>query len=678
MKGALKRLNRLRSPAAKQGDDVNPTTPRSMNGDEIGSGIAGTPQLTRTLSPATLSSVQSAIAKLSQAPTPYPMADLPKDRLDPLWNDIRQEYGLTLPELGALKNAVDIPDEYNEEIEVSHEGKVDIVQKEHDPTVEVTTEEGSAITDNESNFAATDSSRSVEIKQKQQNATGDRTKEQNGVSQISDSLEQVDIAPTSTGMDKEQSASGGDEPEIGQDVSESDIEDLDNMLANMDIDKDFECWSSFRNSMNRRSEKSASDGHVNPLSSIAEASAEEELLETEEIDKWESRFNREEVYSLRYHPSKGEKKELLELEKHIGVKSVQNFLSTLVDSSASANEATWKQLAHPDPKTPSSILLKRGPVLYKSSSSGREQEAELFVLTHGFVIATVKQTSTRGLEKQNSSRRNAVAVALQFNRAVLFKSLVCVAPDSDDDCGWEMVIRSTTGQEKLSFVSGSPKQQAAWLKAMETIVVNHFVHDNIFTKDLGWQYKLIHKPGFTRSVLGVEDDLVLPEGGSLDDLDSYNGYAPLHYAVRLKHERIVQSLLDDNADPNVRDEDGRTPAAHAVQDEVPEQILSLLSRYGALDIEKVKIEKMELFERVTATQTEREERREMEQQKEALVAQAKMNENMHLLQERGQKIDEASDKAHQLNDGAHEYADLARQLKEKTKKQASWNPFGKK
>ena len=32
--------------------------------------------------------------------------DLPNDRSDPLWVDIKEEYGLTTPEVSALKNAI--------------------------------------------------------------------------------------------------------------------------------------------------------------------------------------------------------------------------------------------------------------------------------------------------------------------------------------------------------------------------------------------------------------------------------------------------------------------------------------------------------------------------------------------------------------------------------------------
>lgn len=51
-----------------------------------------------------MSSFNAAARKLAAANTPYPIEDLPLDSNDTLWTLIRSEYGLTLPELGALKN----------------------------------------------------------------------------------------------------------------------------------------------------------------------------------------------------------------------------------------------------------------------------------------------------------------------------------------------------------------------------------------------------------------------------------------------------------------------------------------------------------------------------------------------------------------------------------------------
>ena len=50
------------------------------------------------------SSLDCAREKLKQ--NSFPFEDLPTDRSDPAWNDIRKECGLLLPEFTALKNEV--------------------------------------------------------------------------------------------------------------------------------------------------------------------------------------------------------------------------------------------------------------------------------------------------------------------------------------------------------------------------------------------------------------------------------------------------------------------------------------------------------------------------------------------------------------------------------------------
>ena len=50
-----------------------------------------------------LPSLESAKGKLEQ--NGFPFEDLPHDRSDPLWTRIEEKYGLSLPEVSALKNA---------------------------------------------------------------------------------------------------------------------------------------------------------------------------------------------------------------------------------------------------------------------------------------------------------------------------------------------------------------------------------------------------------------------------------------------------------------------------------------------------------------------------------------------------------------------------------------------
>ena len=138
----------------------------------------------------------------------------------------------------------------------------------------------------------------------------------------------------------------------------------------------------------------------------------------------------------------------------------------------------------------------------------------------------------------------------------------------------------------------------------------------------------------------------------------------------------MKELLEAGADPDIKDGEGRTPMYYAVRDELPESIINLLRMKGASESELAKMESDgELFGRIQATEHERKERRELEQQKQAMEAQAKMAENIRLINERGEKIEDLGNKATELNQNAANFADMARQLKEKTKKQSKWNPF---
>jgi hypothetical protein len=47
----------------------------------------------------------SARMKISKPTAPFQFENLPTDRNDGLWSEIRTEYGLALEELSALKNA---------------------------------------------------------------------------------------------------------------------------------------------------------------------------------------------------------------------------------------------------------------------------------------------------------------------------------------------------------------------------------------------------------------------------------------------------------------------------------------------------------------------------------------------------------------------------------------------
>ena len=121
-----------------------------------------------------------------------------------------------------------------------------------------------------------------------------------------------------------------------------------------------------------------------------------------------------------------------------------------------------------------------------------------------------------------------------------------------------------------------------------------------------------------------------------------------------------------------------TPMYFCIRDEIGKEMMDLLQRYGAKPISTKKMDRMdkgELFGRVAATDQIVQETRQRKQEQEAAAAASKMNENMRLLQHRGEQLEEMGSKATQLHDDARNYADMAKQLKEKSKQKSKWLAF---
>jgi len=218
------------------------------------------------------------------------------------------------------------------------------------------------------------------------------------------------------------------------------------------------------------------------------------------------------------------------------------------------------------------------------------------------------------------------------------------------------------------------------MDAFQTILVNFHTHcTGHHQSHLGWQYQYVYQPGFTVAVTNRIDELEQLDRqfqAQLNTLDDYNGYAPLHYAVKRNHAPAIASLLTCGADVDVQDAEGHSPLYLAVQDELPATTIELLQNHGAAPVDADISQRGELFGKVAATQAILDERhRELQQERDAKAAEAELKHNMKLLQRRGEQINEIGDKATQLNQNAAEYGDLARQLKEATKKKSKWLPF---
>jgi hypothetical protein len=468
-------------------------------------------------------------------------------------------------------------------------------------------------------------------------------------------------------------------------------DELDFMLENMDIDKDFNTWSSFRSSI---SHVKVSVGGTSGTKSKSAPPSKEEKVETQDIQKWRNVHDRPEVYSHRYRPDPQEVQELGALETLLGMKKRTGLFRSVSTGDTNKSHgkhvsqndlAIWNRLVHSGTSTstgtgsaclPASIILKRGPALMEKEGEAdddqeeEECECELILLTHGLIVATVTTPAAPRSSRSVGKGRNQKLVPRSFERAVLWRDVATVSPISSQ--AWEIHLKSSAAQEhpkRLILVCATAKQRQAWLDAMERVIVEYHLHRTKPPTEFGWQYRYIVKPAFTMAVTD-QTDLDMRAGDDLNQLDAYHGYAALHYAVRANHAAAMRRLLDEGADPDVPDQDGRTPMYYAVMDQLDHTTVSLLESYGATASKMAETQQNgKLFGRVAAAQSNvDEQRRETAERKKAEVAAAAMSQNMRLLQRRGEQIDELDDKAQQLNDNAKNFGNMAKQLKEQHKK----------
>jgi len=194
------------------------------------------------------------------------------------------------------------------------------------------------------------------------------------------------------------------------DDSDYDDETISRMLDNMDIDADFNCWTSFRASMSIKSKNSIAAAKATASSgtfdAIGKREEEEALTQSERayIDKWSRRVDREKVYSRTYRPVPREERELKDLSAFLGVtgggSTAKQSGGGLLDkmnmgnlkheraSRGTADRSAVLKLLFPLPDEEKSVLLKRGPVLMRKRGQVNYEERELILLSRGLIIAT--------------------------------------------------------------------------------------------------------------------------------------------------------------------------------------------------------------------------------------------------------------------------------------------------
>lgn len=497
-------------------------------------------------------------------------------------------------------------------------------------------------------------------------------------------------------------------------------EDLAAILATMDIDKDFNNWTSFRSSVvSYNSKRTTSVGSEAASAAATAAAAAPRVGGSEnrplagvdviadeinpDLATLRARLARLEIFSKHYRPTPEEAQEVSDLAAFLGVGSgSKTFLGALFGGKNS-KKSLVPQDASPAATTTSgspssdrerfdsiqerSVLLFRAFALLDSggasasasnSASADAKDVEVILLTRGLVVADVKRRSS----KRNVLMRSFLACVTweQVDHAV-------ERIGRDAITSWELhfkCVRSSEPSLKPSvwtFTTASSKERAAWLDALETVLVRTHMHSGTTTSSprttgrkaldpqhrLGWQYTLVHRGGYTAAVTGVLDRLPVPVQ-SVNARDPYNGLTMLIYAVRCGNSNVVSHLLDQcRADVDATDRDGHTAMYYATRDQ-QHDMQQILAEHGAeMSLEAAQCGCGELFGAVSDAQEVVDDRRDREV-RQAREAQTQMNDNLRLMQERGTKIREMGDKATQLNEGAATYADLARQLKEKSQK----------
>jgi len=440
--------------------------------------------------------------------------------------------------------------------------------------------------------------------------------------------------------------------------------------AELELEKE----ASVENDINRVDSSDTDPATSNPTSAGTDIECDPEVLQLQERIS-ARRIERDEVYSRMYKPTDGEAQELIELETKLGVARRSGFLARALGKAiggrASGNDA-WERLVRPDEgkKEGHSVLLKRGPCVWKvETGKGHDAvECEAILLTRGLVLAALVVVGSSGTNIRSS-----------FSKAILWSDVCFVCPKLGDNHSWQVLLGENSAEptETWTFMCANTNSRDAWLSALERIVIEYHMHSQgPLTTKLGWQYQVVHKQAFTMAVTGKADEY-RPRRTLLETRDSYNGYTPLHYAVRCQQEMAVKAFLKIGADPNAPCTDDISPMTYATQDEVSQSIIDLLLSNGG-QVVKPTNKPSALFGQVEAVETKRQIEHGYEQkERQAKAAQAEMNENMRLLRERGEKIDEMSSKAADLNLAAQDYKSMSKKLKEKLKQKSKWVPWSK-
>jgi hypothetical protein len=430
------------------------------------------------------------------------------------------------------------------------------------------------------------------------------------------------------------------------------------------------------------------------------------VIDDELEPDWKERLTRNEVFREKYRPNTAETEEVHQLQSRVGIDDNpvmrRNFL--LVMTSMGTKTQTTKFSAIQTKSwldvTRGSVLLRRGLAnlrlvrLDQNNKAGTAHDDDDDNGDHHDDDSPIAEDPTttachlclfsKGMalftfpERNNGKKNNNDQLLISLP----WSSIARLVPDHDDSIRVEPSVPVQLDDRRHGAALVLEGALAEWKDPIisclfRSLELNDDSADR--TTALGWQHAIVYTPAFSEAVNNVP---LVPSRTSTDAVaaminakDEYHQLTPLLYAVKLGHLEAAASLLQNGqADPNqASGDDGTAPLYWA---DASPAMTELLLRHGAKKIDNDS-RRHELFGRVEATQAIVDRQRLLQQQVAAVEAEnTTMRHNVHLLNERGQKIEDMGDKARELNDNAAEFKSLAGQLKAQMKhKSGRWGLF---
>jgi len=414
-------------------------------------------------------------------------------------------------------------------------------------------------------------------------------------------------------------------------------EAVEKMLEDMDIDTDFNCWSSFRASVviKKKALEGTSSAASGDGATIAEKDEDDPLTECEQayINKWATRVHRDQVYSTSYLPVPRETREVQDLAHFLGLSGKEasegaaakggGSLSLLGIHKKSTNTLEEKtaesRLLFPVAGEPKSMLLKREPVLLGG------EERELILLSRGIIIATPQ------LENSNSSTKNTGSAA-----PIVAKG-------------------GSVGSAAVAKIRGGLESPAAFLKKNLVKPGLNLVKPGLNLVKPGLD---LVKPGLARISSGMAKKFIRRNFESAEMLSSIMSVEDMKqnsFAILIngggKESRYVFTCA-------------KLPQKKAWLNALTRAVAQTKLQQQNIQHE---LDKLELF---GGAATPAGKGKHDNARHSADAVHGVVSRNMAGLQERGDRLDRLHNKTANLQQDAADYRDMARQLKEKAKKQS--------